>query len=674
MKKVLLLAITFALAGAFLLQASASALTINYNNVISDQVFDNYQSMSASQINTFLNRFPNSCISPKNGYSFTNPTGYSINPTTHKGSFSYGSNVSAGTVISNVAQAYHINPQVLLTTMQKEEGMVRGDGPYGCSALAFSATMGYNCTDSGTASHDYTGVQMYVKNGVAVNSVNNTCVASKSYVGFSRQVTNAAWLLTFARHRSEGQNTWYAHYQAGWDNSDDLGFCYSGPMTQGTHAVCPSGSAAYYDGYSTIDGTAVHMDNGATASLYFYTPHKHGQLLFFNTFAGWFGPPSLKDEYRFEGLAGKTHSTLTTNSTSLGDYTKTLANGKYIYTFYYDATNKNLRFAQYNGSRWSNHVLDGPGASGSGVTTHDVGKGITATVYQGEVQVYYYDATNGSLRHTWMKDGAWHRQTLDGTTSSLGKSNANVGQNPTFLIYHDQLQIYYYDATSGNLRHAWWPGGRWHFETMDGTASSLGGHNANIGLSTAAMVWNDQLQLYYYDATSGNLRHAWWPGGRWHFETMDGSSVSLGKLNSDVGKSISLTIYGNNQPQIYYYDATSGNLRHAWWPGGRWHFQTIDGNSGSVFGNNANVGSRVVVKPFQNDLFLFYYDITNSAWRVAYWDKAWHSYSLDGGDASISGSSEPVSGELSTTVYNSKSLQIFYKNSAGGLAHSWVNR
>lgn len=296
MKK--LLAATFALAAvlSFLAQSHALAYSVNYNNVISDPVFDNVNSMSATQIDTFLNRFPNSCISTNNHFSAPKPIGY--NPTDK---YTYGSLESAGHVIYDAAQAYNLNPQVIIATLQKEQGLVQGDGgnvtrsssrPGDCGALAISASLGYNCPD-GLKLTTYSGFTMYAYKGTPVTYVYHTCVENAAYVGFSRQVINAAWRLTFDRHRAEGMNAgrgdWYIN-KPNWDNSDDQYFCYDGPVTQGTFAVCPSGSGAYYDGYDTIDGTAVHMDNGATAALYHYTPHKHGQLLFFNSFTSWFGP------------------------------------------------------------------------------------------------------------------------------------------------------------------------------------------------------------------------------------------------------------------------------------------------------------------------------------------------------------------------------------------------
>lgn len=273
------------------LQGAASATTSNYNNIIDNETFDNYNTMTAGMIDEFLNNFPSSCISTNNGFSAPEPTGY--NPTEK---FKYGGLVSAGTVIYRTAQAYGINPRVLIATLQKEQGLVRGDGgnvirsgPGGkdCGALAISASMGYACPDAHQP-NSYSGVTMYAMNGTPVTSVSNTCVRNAAYVGFSRQVVNAAWLFTFDRHRAEGQADWYID-KPGWDNSDDANFCYSGPTTEGTFRTCPSGVTTYHDGKITIDGTTLHMDNGATAALYHYTPHKHGQELFYDIYNAFFG-------------------------------------------------------------------------------------------------------------------------------------------------------------------------------------------------------------------------------------------------------------------------------------------------------------------------------------------------------------------------------------------------
>jgi hypothetical protein len=288
MKKSITLTFLFIFAVSAVLFPSKALAGVNYNRVMDDFVFSSSGRMTASQIDSFLNTFSSSCISTHSGFSAVDPTGY--NPS-H--SFTYGSRVSAGKVIYDAAQAYDINPQVLLATAQKEEGLVQGDGPYGCGALAISASMGYGCPDSGT-SHNYSNLSpaLYYRNNAPVRSVRGTCVSTASKAGFSQQLIRAAWLLKFGQQRSLGNTSW-AVIKGNWDNSDDPQTCpYGGPMTQGYRKRCSSDtSATYYDGKTTIDGTSVHMDTGATAALYWYTPHKHGNLSFYNIFVSWFGSP-----------------------------------------------------------------------------------------------------------------------------------------------------------------------------------------------------------------------------------------------------------------------------------------------------------------------------------------------------------------------------------------------
>ena len=274
---------------------STSALT-NYNNLIDDSIFTNSNSMNASSIDSFLNSFPNSCISTNNGFSAPDLIGY--NPTDK---FIYGADTSAGNIIYHAAQAYGINPQVILTTLQKEQGLVVGDGPdivrngTDCGPLAISKSMGYNCPDGG-ANYSYSGFEMYSHNGNPISSVSGTCVKRSSYVGFSRQIIIASWQYTLDMHRAEGQNNWYSN-KPNWNNIDDLNGCYSQrTISGGPMYLCPDNVGHKNDPYVShsgqyvIDGTVVFIFNGPTAALYNYTPHLHGQILFTSIFNKWFGP------------------------------------------------------------------------------------------------------------------------------------------------------------------------------------------------------------------------------------------------------------------------------------------------------------------------------------------------------------------------------------------------
>lgn len=270
--------------------STSHAATFNRNRIINDVVFDNTSTMNAGSINNFLNGFPNSCISPNSGFRAIKPTGYDPS-----GGYQYGGFVTAGEVIHEAAQAYGLNPQVLLVTLQKEQSLVSGAANNYCNNgdHKYAAALGFGCPDSG-GTYSYSNVNLYQRNGVTRTSIGSTCVNSAIKAGFTQQVIRAAWLLKFGQQRSMGRVNW-AVIKGSWDNSDDPQSCYSGPMTQGTFQRCPSGSSNYYDGFHTIDGAAVHMDTGATASLYWYTPHFHGNENFFNIFNSWFGSPLVSN-------------------------------------------------------------------------------------------------------------------------------------------------------------------------------------------------------------------------------------------------------------------------------------------------------------------------------------------------------------------------------------------
>lgn len=306
-------------------QASAS---FNKNMLITDSVFSNSSTMSAATIDSFLNTFPSSCISTNNKFSAIDPTGY--NPT--NGFLFSSGNVSAGRIIHDAAAAYDLNPQVILSTLQKEQSLVSGTA--GCSTLRYVGAMGYGCPDSGTT-HSYSGGNFYSINGVKTTSVSGTCVNTKDKAGFSQQVIRGAWLLKFGQQRSKGNVNW-AIIRGSWNNSDDPDTCYGGPMTKGTFKRCKSdANPAIYDGFTVIDSQSVFMGSGGSAALYWYTPHLHGNQSFVNIYEGWFGSTiGLADVAHPDGALVKT---LTSNAIYLlkGGQLWTFPNPQALYSYGY---------------------------------------------------------------------------------------------------------------------------------------------------------------------------------------------------------------------------------------------------------------------------------------------------------------------------------------------------
>jgi hypothetical protein len=242
MKKIVLIFIAISLLGSSsvaLLTRPTQADSFNQNDLMDDAVFDNSTSMSTAQIQAFLASFPNSCLT---NYSAPYPSDY----------FTYGANAPASAIIEQAATTWGINPKVILATLEKEESLVTGNT--GCASWQYNSAVGMGCPDGGT------------------------CPAP-AYAGFSQQVMKGMWQLKFSEERAEGNMA--------WDGDGDVQ--YYGFMTAGTRARIQGGATAYYDGTASIDGTTVTMTNGATAALYTYTPHFHGNQNFVTIFNSWFG-------------------------------------------------------------------------------------------------------------------------------------------------------------------------------------------------------------------------------------------------------------------------------------------------------------------------------------------------------------------------------------------------
>jgi len=119
----------------------------------------------------------------------------------------------------------------------------------------------------------------------------------------------------------------------------------------------------------------------------------------------------------------------------------------------------------------------------------------------------------------------------------------------------------------------------WSFEILDGVGGVNGRIDSEVGRSPAAILYNGWPHIFYSDSGHGNLRHAWWTGGRWMFETLDGEGGTNGRIKADLGGGAAL-VDRWNWLHVWYHQFVAGNLRHAWWDGQQWSFETLDGDGG----------------------------------------------------------------------------------------------
>jgi hypothetical protein len=227
---------TASFTGALVYSQSTSAATFDSSYIISDSIFTNSTSMSANSIQNFINQKGSNCV---NGEAPCLKN-YIEN------------NKSAGTIIAEAAQKYSINPQVILVTLQKENGLLTSTKP---TIQRYKTAMGYACPDSTPG------------------------VCDSRYLGFSNQIDRAASM--FNRIMTYDP-TWYSPYQ--------IGVNY-----------------VQYHPNKGCGGTNVNIKNRATAALYDYTPYQpnaaslaagygegdscsaYGNRNFWQYFNNWFG-------------------------------------------------------------------------------------------------------------------------------------------------------------------------------------------------------------------------------------------------------------------------------------------------------------------------------------------------------------------------------------------------
>lgn len=206
------------------------------DNLIDDHIFVNSGTMGASAIQSFLN---------SKGGGIRN--------------YSEGGK-SAAQIIYEAAQAYGLNPQVILATLQKEQSLVTDPSP---DQAQFNCAMGYK-----------------------------SCASHNS---FFSQVDAGTWQLRYNLEASSGRD-WGGRSASlypcknGRDTDPDNNFYSTG--------LFPGRTVTFYN----TGGVAktITLANAATASLYCYTPHVgpysetgySGSYNFVVSFEAWFGPPT----------------------------------------------------------------------------------------------------------------------------------------------------------------------------------------------------------------------------------------------------------------------------------------------------------------------------------------------------------------------------------------------
>ncbi len=275
-----------ALTGAVLLADNAAAIdarTFNPGRIIDDGIFTNSDSMTVAQIQNFLtSKMPNcdtNGVEKAGGgtltmtnrqwieskYQISPPYkclyNYKENPST--GENNYGKttdpagSLSAAELILQYSKQFNINPQVMIVTLQKENGLVTDNIPV---PRNYNQAMGFGCPD---------------------NVAPGAPVCDPAYGSFSAQLYQAA--RHFRGYITNGPG-WYVPYDTGWNT-------------------------ILWNPVTSCGTSDVYIENRSTVALYSYTPYRpnqaaltaqyglgdacsaYGNRNFYLYFNDWFGTP-----------------------------------------------------------------------------------------------------------------------------------------------------------------------------------------------------------------------------------------------------------------------------------------------------------------------------------------------------------------------------------------------
>ncbi|MEQ1735966.1 MAG: hypothetical protein ABL886_06145, partial [Rhodoglobus sp.] len=244
------------LTGAVTPTASAADLgQFRPGNIISDEVFFNSGAMTEAQIQAFLVSKVPVCATGASCLMNTTQTTYSRPADAMCAAYTGAPNEPVARIIYKVAQACGINPQVILVTLQKEQGLVTKSSP---TLGAWQWAMGYACPD--------------------------TAPCDSQYAWFYNQVYKGAWQLK-RYGNPPGSSLYFTWYPVG-------GYA----------------NIAYHPDTGRCGYGSVFIENKATAALYYYTPYQpnaaalaagysassntcssYGNRNFFSYFTDWFG-------------------------------------------------------------------------------------------------------------------------------------------------------------------------------------------------------------------------------------------------------------------------------------------------------------------------------------------------------------------------------------------------
>jgi hypothetical protein len=201
---------------------------------------------------------------------------------------------------------------------------------------------------------------------------------------------------------------------------------------------------------------------------------------------------------------------------------------------YYDPTEKDLRYARWNGAEWLIETVDSQGVVGPGSTL--------ALDSSDSPHISYYDSTNGVIKYAHWNGIQWEIDTVD------------IGNRGILALEDDgNPQIIYHIRDDNLIKHAFWNGVDWDVAIIRDNLAELWGMdmalddqgNPHIMYIEARVVWEE----YWFD-----LYYLRWNGVEWQSELV--ASTIAPNDGGDASGSISVDVDSLGYPHVAFFDLT----------------------------------------------------------------------------------------------------------------------
>jgi len=228
---------------------------------------------------------------------------------------------------------------------------------------------------------------------------------------------------------------------------------------------------------------------------------------------------------------------------------------------YSDSKNGDLKLATYHAGLWSTKVVDGNALTG-GKTPNDVSGAISMCAGSingvSTLNIFYADLTKKWLRWAGYDGRKWSYSIVDGNGLKIQpyqealrvRTASDVSVHSSCVVTSSGLQVFYRDESQGILLGAVKDGAKWRYELIDGDRQTDYRTTGDVGFHMQATVVGARAYLLYDSVLSvntntkeplrGEIRLAYRDSAYpedWKYLTLDSSGTGLAVAGFDVALS-----------------------------------------------------------------------------------------------------------------------------------------